>query len=124
MKGFKDFLMRGNLIDIAVAFVIGTAFAAVTTAFTQIVVELLAKLGGAPNFDQWQPLGLTSIGPFLTALVAFVIMAFVVYFGIIVPYERIKNLTAKPAEEEAAEATTAELLTEIRDLLKSQQGQQ
>ena len=120
IKGFKDFLMRGNLIDIAVAFVIGGAFATVTTAFTQIVVELLAILGGAPNFDEWQPFGMSSIGPFLTALVAFIIMAFVVYFGIVVPYERVKAMTAKTeAEPEPGAPTTEELLTEIRDLLKN-----
>ena len=124
IQGFKDFLMRGNLIDIAVAFVIGGAFATVTTAFTQIVVELLAMLGGAPNFDEWKPFGMSSVGPFLTALVAFLIMAFVVYFGIVVPYERLKKLTIK--EEAAATPgapTTEELLTEIRDLLKAQRGQ-
>ena len=47
IKGFKDFLLRGNLIDVAVAFVIGGAFTAVTTSFTQVVVEILARLGGA-----------------------------------------------------------------------------
>lgn len=118
IQGFKDFLMRGNLIDIAVAFVIGGAFATVTTAFTQIVVELLAILGGAPNFDEWRPFGMMSVGPFLTALVAFVIMAFVVYFGIVVPYERLKKLTEKPTETEPGAPTTEELLGEIRDLLK------
>lgn len=120
IKGFKDFLLRGNLIDIAVAFVIGGAFGAVTTAFTKVVVEILARLGGAPNFDEWAPLGLTSVGPFLTALVAFFIMAFVVYFGIVVPYERVKAMTAKTeAEPEPGAPTTEELLTEIRDLLKN-----
>lgn len=121
LRGFKDFLMRGNLIDVAVAFVIGAAFTAVTTAFTQIVIEALAKIGGAPNFDAWQPLGFQSVGPFLTALVAFVIMAFVVYFGIVTPYERLKQLNAKAETEATAGApTTEELLTEIRDLLKRQ----
>ena len=118
VQGFKDFLLRGNLIDIAVAFIIGGAFATVTTAFTKVVVELLAMLGGSPNFDSWQPFGMTSVGPFLTALVAFVIMAFVVYFGIVVPYERLKKLTDKPTETEAGAPTTEELLAEIRDLLK------
>ncbi len=123
IKGFKDFLLRGNLIDIAVAFVIGGAFSAVTTSFTKVVVELLARLGGAPNFDEWQPLGLVSVGPFLTALVAFVIMALVVYFGIVVPYEKVKALTTvAETETEAGAPTTEELLIEIRDLLKQQQG--
>lgn len=123
LKGFRDFLMRGNLIDIAVAFVIGGAFSAVTTSFTQIVVEVLARLGGAPNFDEWRPFGFSSIGPFLTALVAFIIMAFVVYFGIVVPYEKLKALTAKSdTETEPGAPTTEELLIEIRDLLAKNDG--
>ena len=93
LKGFRDFLMRGNLIDVAVAFVIGVAFTAVTTSFTAVVIEILAKIGGAPDFKSFAPWGLTSVGPFLTALVSFVIMAFVIYFGIVVPYERIKKLS-------------------------------
>ena len=63
LKGFKDFLLRGNLIDVAVAFVIGAAFTAVTTSFTRVVVEILARLGGAPDFDAWQPWGLTTVAP-------------------------------------------------------------
>jgi len=115
MKGFKDFIMRGNLVELAVAFVIGAAFAAVVTAFTKIIVELLAKAGGAPNFDEWQPGGLVSVGPFLTALVAFLIMAFIVYFFIVKPYEAAKARFKKPADE-AVDPQIA-LLTEIRDQL-------
>ncbi len=119
MKGFKEFLMRGNLVDLAVAFVIGGAFATVVTAFTKIVIELLAKMGGAPNFDQWAPGGLTSVGPFLTALVAFVVLAAVIYFGVVKPYEAIQARVTKPAEEEVAAPSSEELLAEIRDLLKN-----
>lgn len=115
MKGFKDFIMRGNLIEMAVAFIIGGAFATVVTAFTKIIIELLAKLGGAPNFDSWHPGGLTSVGPFLTALVAFLILAFVVYFGIVKPYEATKARFVKPAE---AGETTESILAEIRDELR------
>jgi large conductance mechanosensitive channel len=118
MKGFKDFIMRGNLIELAVAFIIGAAFAAVVTAFTKVVVELLAKAGGAPNFDDWKPGGLVSVGPFLTALVAFLIMAFVVYFFIVKPYEMAKARYAK-AEEDAAPDEDIVLLREIRDALTS-----
>ena len=117
MKGFKEFLMRGNLVDLAVAFVIGGAFATVVTAFTKIVIELLAKMGGAPNFDQWAPGGLTSVGPFLTALVAFVVLAAVIYFGVVKPYEAIKKMQEKPAADEPGAPTQEELLAEIRDLL-------
>ncbi len=119
MKGFKEFLFRGNLVELAVAFIIGGAFATVVEAFTKIVIELLAKLGGAPNFDAFQPFGLMSVGPFLTALVAFVLMALVVYFGLVKPYDLVRQRMKKEeeAEEEASGPSTEELLTEIRDLL-------
>ena len=71
MKGFKDFIMRGNLVEIAVAFIIAGAFGTVVTAFTAVVLEAIAKAGGAPNFDEWAPGGFTTVGPFLTALIAF-----------------------------------------------------
>ncbi len=115
MKGFKDFLFRGNLIELAVAFIIGGAFAKVVEAFTKIIIELLAKAGGAPNFDSWAPAGLTSVGPFLTVLVSFVILAFVVYFALVKPYETIRDRMKK--DEDPAAPTSEELLTEIRDLL-------
>lgn len=116
MKGFKEFIMRGNLIELAVAFIIGGAFATVVEAFVKIVIELLAKAGGAPNFDAWQPGGLISVGPFLTALVAFLLLAFVVYFGIVKPYTAAQARMKKQGDEEIV-ATEVEVLTEIRDLL-------
>ena len=70
-------VLRSRADELAVAFIIGGAFAKVVESFTKIIIELLAKAGGAPNFDAWQPGGLTSVGPFLTVLVAFVIMAFI-----------------------------------------------
>ena len=118
MKGFKDFVMRGNLVELAVAFIIGAAFAAVVTAFTKVIIELLAKAGGAPNFDDWKPGNLDSVGPFLTALVAFLIMAFVVYFFVVKPYEAAKARFAR-TEEDAAPNEDIVLLREIRDALQS-----
>ena len=119
MKGFKDFVMRGNLIELAVAFIIGAAFAAVVTAFTKVIIEILAKAGGAPNFDKWQPGGLVSVGPFLTALVAFLIMAFVVYFFVVKPYEAAKSRFARSEEVDAAPDEDIILLREIRDSLQA-----
>ena len=119
MKGFKDFVLRGNLVELAVAFIIGAAFATVVTAFTKIIIELVAKAGGAPNFDEWQPGGLVSVGPFLTALVAFLIMAFVVYFFVVKPYEAAKErMFPKEPEAETIDPNT-ELLREIRDALRA-----
>ena len=82
MKGFRDFVLRGNLVELAVAFIIGAAFATVVGAFTKFILEAIGKAtGGADfNFDDWQPGGWSTVGPLLTAVIGFLIMAFVVYF--------------------------------------------
>lgn len=121
MKGFKEFLMRGNLVELAVAFVIGGAFATVVTAFTTMFMDILGKLGGTPDFSNFNPGGI-SVGPFLTALVAFVILAAVVYFGVVLPYNKAKDHFEKPVVDEVAAPTVEELLVEIRDELKSHRG--
>ncbi|WP_028709021.1 large conductance mechanosensitive channel protein MscL [Propionicicella superfundia] len=116
MKGFRDFLLRGNLIELAVAFIMGTAFASVVTTFTKVLLDAIGKVvGGQPNFDQVAIAGV-AVGPFITALVNFVIIAAVVYFAIVVPYNRIRDRFVK--EEEDTPATTEDLLGEIRDILK------
>ena len=120
MKGFRDFVLRGNLVELAVAFIIGAAFAALVTAFTKFILEAIGKAtGGADfNFDDWQPGGWSTIGPFLTALVDFLIMAFVVYFFVVKPYERAKERLF-PAEPDADTIDpNTELLREIRDALR------
>ncbi len=122
MQGFKDFIMRGNLVELAVAFIIGGAFATVVEAFTKIMLDLIGKLGGTPDFSSFNPGGV-SVGPFLTALIAFLILAFVVYFGVVKPYNFAKERMAKSEEEAPAEPTAEEkLLVEIRDLLKAQRA--
>ena len=115
MKGFKDFIMRGNLVELAVAFIIATSFAALVTAFTEVVMEALAKAGGAPNFDEWTVGGFTTVGPFLTALVAFLILAAIVYFGVVKPYQAFRERFVAAEEETTDESV--ELLREIRDSL-------
>ena len=120
MKGFRDFILRGNLIELAVAFIIGAAFAAVIAAFTKVLLEAIGKItGGADfNFDDWAPGGWTTVGPFLTALIAFLIMAFVVYFFIVKPYERAK-VKFFPGEPDAGTIDpNTELLREILDELR------
>lgn len=122
MAGFKDFLMRGNLIDVAVAFIVGTVFGTVSTTFTQLVLDIIGKLlGGKPNFDQIAIYDV-NVGRFITAVVTFAITATVIYFGVLKPYELIRKKLEKPkpvAEAEAV-ATSEDLLAEIRDLLKAQ----
>lgn len=122
MSGFKNFILRGNLIELAVAFIIGGAFATVVKAFTDVLIEALAKAGGAPNFDEWQPGGFAKVGPFLTALVAFVFLAFIVYFFVVKPYETAKErFFPKEPEAETIDPNT-ELLKEIRDELRAGRG--
>lgn len=120
MKGFRDFLMRGNLLEVAVAFIIGAAFSAVTTSFTQLVMDTIAKIiGGQPNFDAVTVAGV-NVGHFLTALISFVLTAAVVYFAIVKPSQLIRDRLKKEEPEAPAAATSEELLAEIRDLLKEQ----
>ena len=121
MKGFRDFVLRGNLIELAVAFIIGAAFAALIKSFTEVLLEAIGKASGGAdfNFDDWAPGGWTTVGPFLTALIAFVIMAFVVYFFIVTPYEKAKD-KFYPAEPDAETIDpNTELLREIRDELRA-----
>lgn len=118
MKGFKDFLLRGNLIELAVAFIMGTAFALVVSSFTAIITDALGKIGGIDGFSQTAVAGI-NIGAFITAALNFVIVAAVLYFAVVLPYNKYKALTTKNRESEEAKFTTQEqLLVEIRDLLR------
>lgn len=129
LKGFKDFLMRGNVIDLAVAVVIGAAFSAIVKAFTDSIIQPLINSLGSTN--QAEGLGFlirsgkantfVDFGTLITAAINFVIIAAVVYFVIVLPFEKIKALSAKKGDDAAA-LTEAELLTEIRDLIASQQS--
>jgi large conductance mechanosensitive channel len=119
MKGFRDFIMRGNLVELAVAFIIAGAFAALVTAFTNVILEAVAKAGGAQNFDDWQPGGFTTVGPFLTALFAFVLLAAIVYFLIVKPYTAAKARFFPDEPEAETVDPNTEILREIRDSLQS-----
>ena len=117
MDGFKNFIMKGNLVELATAFIMATAFAAVVNATVGVIMDLIGKVGGTPDFSSWNPGGV-SVGVFLTALVSFVVIAAVVYFFIVAPYTKAQ---AKwfPKKEEGTPEDIA-LLEEIRDLLKAQ----
>jgi large conductance mechanosensitive channel len=121
VKGFRDFLMRGNLVELAVAVIIGTAFTAVVKAFTDMLTDLIGKVGGVPDFSSTSFYGI-SVGAFVTAVLSFVLTAAVVYFLVVIPYNRVsarlKELEEQP--ESAPAVTSEDLLTEIRDLLRQQ----
>lgn len=119
MSGFRKFLLQGDLVALAVAFVIGGAFATVVKAFVAVIMDLVGKAGGTPNFSGWVPGGV-HVGAFITAVVAFVILAAVVYFFVVLPYTRAKERFF-PTPPAAEGATTESLLAEIRDLLAARQ---
>lgn len=116
MTGFKNFILRGNLIELAVAFIIAGAFGAVVTAFTAWLTSLIPAtedvFKGAVEGD---------VGFFLNKVIAFVILAAIVYFFVVVPYTKAKERFF-PAEETGTPADVA-LLEEIRDLLRDRSGQ-
>ncbi|MGA7987409.1 MAG: MscL family protein [Candidatus Dormiibacterota bacterium] len=102
MRGFRDFLNQGNVVQLAVAFVIGVAFSAVVTALVvDLVNPIIAIPFGKPNFDT---LVLTingsniKYGTFLTAVIAFLLIAAGVYFFFVVPYNRMQARLSKPVE--------------------------
>jgi large conductance mechanosensitive channel len=122
LKGFKEFLSRGNIVDLSVAVVIGTAFTALVTAFTKSIIEPLINRIGAGKDAQYgilrfdigggQAIDLNIV---LTALISFLIVAAVVYFLVVLPY----NTFRKRGEVEQAQDTELSILTEIRDLLSA-----
>jgi large conductance mechanosensitive channel len=115
MRGFRDFLLRGNLIELAVAFVMGVVFAAVVDAFTQILLDVLGLIVRVEGLSQLDVRGI-NIGNFLTALLTFVFTALVLYFAVVVPYNKLSAIRKKDEPEKAASAE--DLLAEIRDLLR------
>ena len=120
MNGFKNFVLRGNLVELAVAFVMATAFAAVVAATVDILMDLIGKAGGTPDFSNWEPGGV-SVGVWLTAVISFVVLAVIVYFFVVTPYTRVKDRYF-PTEAEGTPADVA-VLEEIRDLLRARGGQ-
>ncbi|ALG29607.1 mechanosensitive ion channel protein MscL [Glutamicibacter halophytocola] len=129
LKGFRDFIMKGNVVDLAVAVVIGAAFGAVITALVDnVLMPLIAALVGSPNFDSFLLVNINGVdikfGVFLTALVNFLLIAAAVYFALVMPMQKLNNhLAARRAagEEEPEEEIDPqlELLAQIRDELKS-----
>ncbi|MGH3491168.1 MAG: large conductance mechanosensitive channel protein MscL [Actinopolymorphaceae bacterium] len=117
LKGFKEFIMRGNLVELAVAFVMAVAFGVVVTKAVDVIMSLIGKLGGQPDFNAWKPAGIP-LGALITAIVSFLILSAVVYFLIVLPYNKLKERQAR-GEEPAPPADDVRLLQEIRDLLAS-----
>ena len=117
VKGFRDFILRGNVVDLAVGFVIGAAFAALVTAFVaDLITPVIGALGGTPNFS-----GLYftinrsrfRYGDFLNALVAFLLIALAIYFFVVVPVNKLMARYRPSAQEPAPTMTCPHCLSSI-----------
>lgn len=122
LKEFREFITKGNLIEIAVAFIIAVAFAGVVASFTNVILSLVGAIfGGDVSFDQltWDLNG-TPIpyGAFLTTLVNFIIIAFILFL-VIRGMNRLFQQEAAAPPPPAPPTKEEVLLTEIRDLLKA-----
>ena len=128
LKGFKDFISRGNVVELAVGVIIGAAFKNIVDALVDVIINpLIAAVIGKPDFSDAFILTLNGtnvkFGVLITAVINFLLMAFAIYLCIVVPMNKLAALrTAKEkADKDAAPKVSAEvqLLTEIRDALKS-----
>ncbi|MPY10446.1 large conductance mechanosensitive channel protein MscL [Arthrobacter bussei] len=129
IKGFRDFILRGNVIELAIAVVIGSAFTALVGAFTaNIINPVIASAGGVDAAGWGFPIRpgndatFVDVGAVLTAIITFLITAAVVYFLFVVPMNRanarLRSLSAPQEPEEEPTPVDIALLTEMRDLLK------
>ena len=124
LKGFKDFILRGNVVDLAVAVVVGAAFTAIVTSFTKSIIEPLINAvtpPSSPGFGiqlvEGKENTYIDLAAIITAAINFVIVAAVVYFVIVLPLNTLKARRKRGEESGPAEPTDVELLAQIRDLL-------
>lgn len=121
LSGFKDFITRGNVIDLAVGMIIGTAFTAVVNALVDsILMPAISMLVGSPTFDEFFVFGQIRVGVFLTAVVNFLLIAAALYFCIVMPINKFNERRAAKLdleEEVEEEDPQVALLKEIRDAL-------
>jgi large conductance mechanosensitive channel len=128
LKGFKDFIMRGNVLELAVAVVIGTAFTAVVTAVVNGVLNpIIASIGGSNVSGlSWTIVtgnakSTLDFAAVLTAIINFILIAAVVYFALVLPMKKIQERRKRGEEPGPSEPTQVEVLMEIRELLRGQQ---
>jgi len=120
LKGFKDFIFRGNVVELAVAVIIGGAFGAVVTSLVKdVFTPLIGAVVGNPDFSAIKA-GPVNIGLFINALIAFLLVAVAVYFLIVVPMKKYQEMKKKePAPAVPPEPSEeVKLLREIRDSLR------
>ncbi|HEY7514868.1 MAG TPA: large conductance mechanosensitive channel protein MscL [Vicinamibacteria bacterium] len=117
LKGFRDFIARGNVVDLAVGVIIGAAFSGIVDSLVKdIVTPVLGLLGGQPDFSAFK-VGPVGLGNFVNAVLSFLIKAAGLYFLIILPFNQLATRMAKEPPPPAPPTPTETLLREIRDLL-------
>jgi large conductance mechanosensitive channel len=115
LKGFREFILRGNVIDLAVGVIIGAAFGAIVDSLVKdVITPLIGIVAGQPDFSALM-LGPLTIGMFINAVITFLLKAAGLYFLIVMPYNRFKKPAAAPPPN-----VQETLLREIRDLLAVQ----
>jgi large conductance mechanosensitive channel len=122
MGGFKDFVMRGNVVDLAVGVIIGAAFGGIVDSMTKdVITPIIGMVGGEPDFSALK-VGVISVGSFVNAVISFLIKALVVYFVVVKPFTALmERMSPPPAPAGPAPTPPQEvLLAEIRDILKKQ----
>lgn len=119
MAGFKDFILRGNVVDLAVGVIIGAAFGGIVDSMTKdVITPIIGALGGQPDFSAIK-LGPIGIGSFINAVISFVIKATVIYFVIVKPFQTLlARMYPPPAPGDPPPSPEVVLLTDIRDTLK------
>ena len=129
LGGFRKFILRGNVVDLAVAVVVGAAFTAIVTAFTaKIIQPLLAALGGSKSVDglgvqiiKGNPATFLDFGAVISAAINFILVAAIIYFFVVLPINTLnERRKAKNIVDPDEPASERELLEEIRDLLAKQ----
>ncbi|OHV68246.1 mechanosensitive ion channel protein MscL [Pseudofrankia sp. BMG5.36] len=128
LKGFKQFILRGNIIDLAVAVVVGLAFTALVTSLVEnIFTPLIAAIGGKQDFSALHFKIHNSVflyGRFINSAITFLTVAAVIYFLVVLPLAKLNERRAHdqvPVEEEPVLSDEARLLIEIRDLLATRE---
>ena len=96
LKGFKDFILRGNVIDLAVAFIMGAAFNEVVKALVNsVLMPAISMVVGVPNYDNFLAFGDIKVGVFLTTVVNFLLVAAALYFAVVMPMKKLNARISK-----------------------------
>jgi len=117
-KEFRDFILKGNMLDLAIGVILGASFGNVVKSFTDILLGIIGKVGGQPDFSQFKPEGVP-VGVFLNSIISLLIVGFALFL-IVKAYNTARKRFEKPVTPVVAEPPAdVKLLTEIRDLLKN-----